>query len=157
MRRGSGATIRGRLGYGLFCLLIAAGCIAASRLMTVRVVGTRDYFGNDWLPMTLVGVIAGIALPALGVLAWRLRKPNVSGLLSASYGLTFFAGFVYFEKVAISPATAPASGNPPSHELAELGYAALTMTGVVVFAVTALALMVVSVAGPRARQQSGAQ
>ncbi len=126
----------------LGALLIAAGGGVASAAMISRVIAARPYFGWPWIPVTMAGVLIGVCLPALGIQAWRAGKPQLSGVWFSDLAIGVMLGFVYFSKVAVSPAAHSFPGGAGVGKLAELAFAALTMTSVVVFSVTMLVLAV---------------
>jgi len=137
-------TVSGRIGYTVAVVIFAAGFIAASRFMILRVADSRAYFGGYWLPFVLFGVIVGLALPVAAMLAWRQRRMNVSGVLFSVEGLVCIIGFVYFTRFAVSQAGRPASDLIPFRKLTDLAFAGMTATTVVIATVVMLVLIVLS-------------
>ncbi len=113
-------TVTGRVGSAFFSVVIAIGFVAGSRFMILRVADSRAHFGGYWLSFVVLGTLVGLLVPAVAMIALRLRQKNVSGALFAIDGLALIIGFVAFEKHAIAPGS-----------LIELAFAAMTATSIV--------------------------
>jgi hypothetical protein len=134
-------TVSGRIGNGIAVIIIGIGFVAASRFMILRVADSRVYFGSYWLPLVVAGVIVGLVLPAAGMLAWRRRQRNLSGVLFSVEGLVCIIGFVYYIRRAVSPSGPATSDRIPLGKAVDLIFAGLTATTVVVATVVMLVLI----------------
>jgi hypothetical protein len=131
-----------KIGYILFMLVLAAGCIAASAVLIRRVFQAHVYYGGLWLPCAIIGFLVGVGLPLVVIRTWRTRK-NLAGALAVIDFVALVLGYVKFTHRPVRPAVRPASGVIPLHSLPELSFAALTATSVIIASVGFLVLIVI--------------
>jgi len=137
---GERQSVPARAGSLVLALVIAFGCGAATASMAARVLAAREYFGGLWIPVTAAGVVVGLAVPALAIRAWRVRRRDLSGALFAADALALAIGFMYFAKLAASPAGRAPAGGPSVVRMLKLAFAALTATSVAAVCAVMLAL-----------------
>ena len=142
---GERLSVPARLGSLALALVIAAGCGVATASMAARVLDGRGYFGGLWYPVVAAGLLLGIAVPALAIVAWRARRRNLSGALFAADALALAVGFMYFAKLAASPVGRAPAGGPSAARIVKLGFAALTATSVAAASAVMLALTAIFV------------
>jgi hypothetical protein len=131
-----------KIGYILFMVVLAAGCIAASTVLSRRVFEAHGYYGGLWFPCTVVGFLVGVGLPVLVIRAWRTNK-NLAGALVVIDFVALAVGYSRFTHLPVSPATRPGTDAIPLHSLPELSFAALTATSVIIASLGFLALIVI--------------
>lgn len=131
-----------KIGYILFMVVLAAGCIAASTVLTARVFEAHVYYGGFWFPCTIIGILVGVGLPLLVIRTWRTSR-NLAGALVLIDFVALALGYTKFTHRPISPAIRPVSAAIPLHSLAVLSFAALTATSVIIASVGFLVLIVI--------------